>query len=257
MRERDRNAVYSFSLAFHRDRFPGGVLHLHLRDVPEAAGGRIVPPSEHSAGRDVPDVLTGDPSAGTVSLFYSSQDSASGVRSNHNHEVRILFPERFVESGSFLLKEGGERDGSAQFTAIAHSLFKIDSLLPVIKEKFDRHSVIGAIFRILFIAVVFVRARGWPRKDTSLAQLKASPATRTASAMSFPSPSAAARAEALIPAASERDRPGLLPEEEGPRSTSKRMAVRSARAKASCSSFFPATGLGGVGGARFMPVDGD
>jgi hypothetical protein len=98
----------NFRLAFHRDGFPGGIHRLHLRDVPEAAGGRIVPPGEHSAGRDVPDVLTGNPSTGAVSLFYSSQYSAGGVGSHHNHEIRILFPERFVECGSFLLQEGGE-----------------------------------------------------------------------------------------------------------------------------------------------------
>jgi len=67
--------------------------------------------------------------------------------------------------------------------------------------------------------------------------------------MSFPAASAVDRAAALIPAASDRERLGLLPTESGPKLTSKRIAVLSATAKASLSSFVPAAGLGGAGGA--------
>ena len=97
----------------------------------------------------------------------------------------------------------------------------------------------------------------WPKKDMSAAQLRASSATRIASAVaaaissSEPSPSPAT-AMALARTVAEKvwASLSLFPIEAVPRSASKMMAVFSAAARTSASFFLPGSGLGATGGRR-------
>ncbi len=137
-------------------------------------------------------------------------------------------------------------------------MLKVNPLLAVLKEELDGHGVVCIVFGIFLIPVVFVGAGGLAKEGHIAGAAEGVAATRTASAMSFPSPSAIARAAALMPAASARERPGLLPDDDGPRSSSKRIADLSAKAKASSNSLFPGAGLGGgAGGERFIPTAGN
>ncbi len=152
-----------FHLAIHG--LPRGIHLPCFRLVPDAAGGRIVSPSEDGAGGDVPDVRALGPFSRAVAFFDGGQDGARGVGPNHDHEIRVFFPERLIKCGFFFLEKGGQRDRGAQFAVDAHGLLKIDSLLAVIKEKLDRHCVERSILGIFFVSIVFVGARGLTEED--------------------------------------------------------------------------------------------
>ncbi len=135
--------------------------------VPDSEGAPTSTPQAGSSwsantarGGDGPVLGTKSPLSSFILFADGGKNAACGIGVNHYQVIRVKLAHGLVKRNPFLLQEGGERDGHAQFAVVTQGLFKIDALLFVFKLKFHRHGTEGTGLGVLRVAIIFVGLGG-------------------------------------------------------------------------------------------------